>query len=192
MPADPSLAPEARRAACWVATPSWRRCNDCSPTSDWSPCSAPGGVGKTALRRRSGARADHVTVVPLAPITDPAAIPQALAAALDLHVVHGDVLSACARCSAPGHLLLVLDNCEHLLPAVRDLVATAGRAVRRSRCWPPVESRSDPPAEQQVRLAAGGDEPRLTSTASPVPRRWRCSSIAPAASVPTSHPIRTT
>ena len=32
----------------------------------------------------------------------------------------------------------------------------------------------------------------MTSTASPVPQRWPCSSIAPAASVPTSHPIRTT
>ena len=83
-----------------------------------------GGVGKSALVAEVAARADQVTVVALAPITDRAAIPQALAAALDLHVVHGDVLPACAALLGAGPQLLVLDNCEHLLPGVRDLVAT--------------------------------------------------------------------
>jgi predicted ATPase len=61
-------------------------------------------------------------VLLLAPVTDPAAIPHALAAALDLQVVTGDVMSACIALLAAGPGLLVIDNCEHLLNAVRDTV----------------------------------------------------------------------
>ena len=58
----------------------------------------------------------------LAPVTDPAAIPHALAAALDLKVVQGDVLAACVAVLGDRPGLLVIDNCEHLLDAVRDMV----------------------------------------------------------------------
>ena len=112
-----------------------------------------GGVGKTALAAEIAARADHVTIVPLAPITDPAAIPQALAAALDLHVVHGDVLSACAALLGAGPQLLVLDNCEHLLPGVRDLVATLGDGCPQLTMMATSREPLGHPAEQQVRLA---------------------------------------
>jgi predicted ATPase/DNA-binding SARP family transcriptional activator len=83
----------------------------------------PGGVGKTRLASEMVARAEQATALWLAPVTDAAAIPQALAAALDLHVVHGDVLPACAALLAAGSQLLLIDNCEHLLPAARDIVA---------------------------------------------------------------------
>ncbi|MER5228232.1 ATP-binding protein [Streptomyces flaveus] len=58
----------------------------------------------------------------LAPVTDTPAIPHALAAALNLKVDQGDVLTACVAllCDHPG--LLVIDNCEHLLDGVRDTV----------------------------------------------------------------------
>ena len=111
-----------------------------------------GGVGKSALAAEIAARSDHVTVVPLASITDPAAIPQALAAALDLHVVHGDVLSACAALLGAGPQLLVLDNCEHLLPGVRDLVATLGDGCPRLTILATSREPLGHPAEQQVRL----------------------------------------
>ena len=70
----------------------------------------PPATGHLARRRRcrqdglagSPPSANNITIVPLAPIIDPAAIPQALAAALDLHVVHGDVLSPPLPCSAPA------------------------------------------------------------------------------------------
>ena len=105
-----------------------------------------GGVGKTALAAEIAARADHVTVVALAPITDPAAIPQALAAALDLHVVHGDVLSACAALLGAGPQLLVLDNCEHLLARRTPPRRHARRRLSTADdAWPPVGSRSDTP-----------------------------------------------
>jgi predicted ATPase/DNA-binding SARP family transcriptional activator len=112
-----------------------------------------GGVGKSALAAEIAARADHVTVLPLAPITDPAAIPQTLAAALDLHVVHGDVLSACAALLGAGPQLLVIDNCEHLLPGVRDLVATLHDGCSQLTMMATSREPLRHPAEQQVRLA---------------------------------------
>ncbi|MGE5765080.1 MAG: ATP-binding protein, partial [Mycobacterium leprae] len=53
---------------------------------------------------------------------DPAAVPHALAAALSLEVVQGDLLSACIAVLADRPGLLVIDNCEHLLDAVRESV----------------------------------------------------------------------
>jgi predicted ATPase/DNA-binding SARP family transcriptional activator len=83
----------------------------------------PGGVGKTRLARhladRRGGR-----VVLLAPVTDAAGIEHALAAALSLTVVQGDVIAACLALlgDAPG--LLLIDNCEHQIDAARHLVDT--------------------------------------------------------------------
>ncbi len=83
----------------------------------------PGGVGKTRVALEVARQTKAATVLLLAPVTDPAAIPHALAGALDLQVVQGDVLSACVAVlrSEPG--VLVIDNCEHLLDAVRDTVS---------------------------------------------------------------------
>jgi predicted ATPase len=83
----------------------------------------PGGVGKTRVSVELAQRADTATVLLLAPVTDPAAIPHALAGALGLREVRGDVLSACIAVLGGGPRLLVVDNCEHLLAPVRDMVA---------------------------------------------------------------------
>ena len=105
-----------------------------------------GGMGKSALAAEVAARADHVTVVPLASITDPAAIPQALAAALDLHVVHGDVLSACScapRCRPAAARARQLRTPAAVRARHR---RHAGRRLSAARrCWPPAENRSDTP-----------------------------------------------
>ncbi|TWF75833.1 putative ATPase [Pseudonocardia hierapolitana] len=82
----------------------------------------PGGVGKTSLALEVAGRREASTVLLLAPVTDPAAIPHALAAALNLNVVQGDVLTACVAVLAHRTGLLVIDNCEHLIDAVRDTV----------------------------------------------------------------------
>jgi predicted ATPase/DNA-binding SARP family transcriptional activator len=82
----------------------------------------PGGVGKTRVALEVAQRSDAATVLLLAPVTEPAGIPHALAAALNLNVVHGDVLTACVAVLADRPGLLVIDNCEHLLDAVRDTV----------------------------------------------------------------------
>lgn len=83
----------------------------------------PGGVGKTRVAVEVARRGRAATVLRLAPATDPAAIPHALATALDLKVVQGDVLSSCIAVLNDGPGLLVVDNCEHLLDAARDAVA---------------------------------------------------------------------
>jgi predicted ATPase/DNA-binding SARP family transcriptional activator len=82
----------------------------------------PGGVGKTRVALEVARQAQAATVLLLAPVTDPAAIPHALAGALDLRVVQGDVLSACVAVLGGEPGLLVIDNCEHLLDAIRDTV----------------------------------------------------------------------
>jgi predicted ATPase/DNA-binding SARP family transcriptional activator len=83
----------------------------------------PGGVGKTRVAVEVARRGGAATVLLLAPVTDPEAVPYALAEALNLEVVQGDVMDACLALlgNAPG--LLVIDNCEHLLDAVRDTVS---------------------------------------------------------------------
>ncbi|MBL7524138.1 transcriptional regulator, partial [Frankia sp. CNm7] len=82
----------------------------------------PGGVGKTRVALEVARPSETATVLPLAPVTDPAALPHALAAALNLTVVQGDVLAACVALLGERPALLVIDNCEHLLDAARDAV----------------------------------------------------------------------
>ncbi|GAA2858463.1 hypothetical protein GCM10010517_16910 [Streptosporangium fragile] len=82
----------------------------------------PGGVGKTRVALEVARQSGAATVLLLAPVTDPAAVPHALAAALDLKVVRGDVLSACLAVLSDRPGLLVVDDCEHLLDTVRDTI----------------------------------------------------------------------
>ncbi|MDG5803424.1 LuxR C-terminal-related transcriptional regulator [Streptomyces ossamyceticus] len=96
----------------------------------------PGGVGKTRLAWRLAARAerafpDGVRLVHLSDLHDPALVLTAAAEALGLT----EPLPACAPLDAivrhvcDRRLLLVLDNCEHLLPACADLVAALLRGT---------------------------------------------------------------
>ncbi|MEU0368810.1 BTAD domain-containing putative transcriptional regulator [Streptomyces sp. NPDC006283] len=84
----------------------------------------PGGVGKTRVALEIARQSGDPAVLLLAPVTDPHALPHALAAALNLKVEQGDVLAACVAVLVDHPGLLVLDNCEHLLDAVRDTVVT--------------------------------------------------------------------
>ena len=83
----------------------------------------PAGVGKTRLALRlaadvGGAFADGVRFVALAPLADPALVPQAVAAALGVPEAPGRALAlTLADALRPARLLLVLDNCEHLVAA---------------------------------------------------------------------------
>ena len=81
------------------------------------------GVGKTTLALEAARRTDPAILLSLASVTDPSAISHALAAALDLHVMRGDVLSACSALLAAGPALLVVDNCEHVLTGAGQVVS---------------------------------------------------------------------
>ena len=90
----------------------------------------PGGVGKTRLAleaaaRRAGDHAHGAWVAELAALSDAEALAQTVAATLELDLRAGDAApQALARHLADRDLLLVLDNCEHLLGAVADLART--------------------------------------------------------------------
>lgn len=89
----------------------------------------PGGSGKTRLAIQAGnlltaAFADGVWWVELAPLSDPTFVPQAVAKVLNVREQAGQVLSETLQNALRSKkLLLVLDNCEHLIAACAELVA---------------------------------------------------------------------
>ena len=89
----------------------------------------PGGSGKTRLagevaRRVAGRFADGTWLVELAPAGDPAQVPAAVAAALGVREQPGvPAAEAVAQVLARQQLLLVLDNCEHVIGAAAELCA---------------------------------------------------------------------
>ena len=87
----------------------------------------PGGVGKTRLARRVGASVDSFTdvftddavLVDLAALRDPAAVPDAVANALDVQRrQHRSLEDTLVDVLRDRSQLVVLDNCEHVLDEV--------------------------------------------------------------------------
>ncbi len=87
-----------------------------------------GGCGKTRLalevaRELVGAYPDGVWLVELGPVSEDALVPQAVAGALGVREQPGRPLaSALVDASKGKEMLLVLDNCEHLVDACARLV----------------------------------------------------------------------
>ena len=87
-----------------------------------------GGVGKTRLAVEVAARVvdeypDGVWFFELAAVTDPAAIPDAVAAVLGITQQPGKSVSESVAAALEGRVrLLVIDNCEHVLNAAADLI----------------------------------------------------------------------
>src|SRR5207244_6509710 len=87
-----------------------------------------GGCGKTRLALQVAADLveqyrDGVWLVELASLSDPGLVPQTVAATLGVREEPGRPLpETLADAMRPRSLLLVLDNCEHLLPACAQLV----------------------------------------------------------------------
>ncbi len=87
-----------------------------------------GGVGKTRLavevaNQAAAEYADGVWYVDLAPITDPAVVPITVARALGLPDQPGrSTMDTLLRFIRDRQLLMVLDNCEHLLDACAEVV----------------------------------------------------------------------
>jgi non-specific serine/threonine protein kinase len=88
----------------------------------------PGGVGKTRLALAIAADvnthfADGVIWVDLAPLTDPALVPATLAAAIGVvPAPDRPVADELVRALRPQQVLLLLDNCEHLVAAIASLI----------------------------------------------------------------------
>ena len=87
-----------------------------------------GGVGKTRLSLEVAARLadefpDGVWFFDLAAVTDPAAVPDAVAAVLGITQQPGKTVTESVASALEGRSrLLVIDNCEHVLDTAADLV----------------------------------------------------------------------
>ena len=87
-----------------------------------------GGVGKTRLALEVAAQLadefpDGVWFFELAAVTDPAAVPDAVAAVLGITQQPGKTVSESVAAALEGRVrLLVIDNCEHVLDAAADLI----------------------------------------------------------------------
>ena len=149
----------------------------------------PGGVGKTALarevtRRRASVHCGGVRIVELAAVTDAAAVPDAVVTALGLTSDGGAPLITLQRARFMDHLVVLLDNCEHVLNAVCEVLdavlgtePTTMRVVATSRerlgmpdecAWPlqPLDcSRPDSPAQQFFLRRADAARPGAVTVA---------------------------
>ena len=173
----------------------------------------PGGTGKTRLALQAAADAleaspDGVWLAELAALADPALVPQAVAAAVGVREEPGrPLLATLTDALRPKRLLLVLDNCEHLLDACarladallracphlrvlatsREALGIAGEVPYRvpSLALPDAQRTGRPPRalapSEAVRLfveRAAVVQPGFAVTAAEPPRRWRRSAGA--------------
>jgi predicted ATPase/DNA-binding SARP family transcriptional activator/DNA-binding CsgD family transcriptional regulator len=98
-----------------------------------------GGCGKTRLalavaRELTSTYPDGVWLVELAPLSDPALVPQAVAQALGVRQTPGRSLAdALTDHLRTRNLLLVVDNCEHLVDPVAHLAEALLRSCPRLR-----------------------------------------------------------
>jgi predicted ATPase/DNA-binding SARP family transcriptional activator len=113
----------------------------------------PGGVGKTrlALQVASGVLdlyRDGVWLVDLASLSDPDLIPQAVSSALGLREQPGRApTETLANFLQSRHLLLVLDNCEHLVEAAAGLAESVLRGSPQVRVLATSQERLNIPGE---------------------------------------------
>ncbi len=97
----------------------------------------PGGIGKTSLglrvaRRALGEFVDGGWLVELASLADPTLVPATVAGVLGLKLGAGTISEAAlARAVDDNNLLLLFDNCEHVIDAVASLIETLLRRCSR-------------------------------------------------------------
>jgi predicted ATPase/class 3 adenylate cyclase len=97
----------------------------------------PGGVGKTRLALQAAAQAaprfaDGTWLCELAPIRDPAGVDDAVAAVFSVTARAGQsTVETLVEFLRSKQLLLVLDNCEHLLERAAALAAALARSCER-------------------------------------------------------------
>src|SRR4051812_45167800 len=129
----------------------------------------PGGIGKTRLALRAGRKLarhfpDGVWLVELAELESPELVAYAFAHSMRVHERPDEAIeSALIDHLRERRLLVVLDNCEHLVDACRRLVASLLSECERVRILCTSRERLDVPGEAVVALAtldvpAGGQD----------------------------------
>jgi predicted ATPase len=146
----------------------------------------PGGVGKTRVALQApdaaGDRFGEVVVVELAPLRDPEATTQLVARALDLEQrPHRSLEATVEDFLQSRDLLLVLDNCEHVVEAVAGLVDRLRARCPRLRILATGREPLGLPGEHVLMLAPlsvpGPDERSAAEVLAS--RRSSCSSTGP-------------
>ncbi len=94
----------------------------------------PGGIGKTTLALAAAeallsAYENGVWFIDLAPLTDPRLVPRALATVLGFEIHAEDPLPGLVASLRDKRMLLVLDNCEHVIEAAAVLAAILLRST---------------------------------------------------------------
>ena len=94
----------------------------------------PGGIGKTSVvlavaEALIGAYEHGVWLIDLAPLSDPRLVPGAVAAVLGLEIRSEDPLSGLTAALRNKQMLLVLDNCEHVVDAAAALASAVLRVA---------------------------------------------------------------
>jgi predicted ATPase/DNA-binding CsgD family transcriptional regulator len=113
----------------------------------------PGGCGKTRLALRVATLAadtfdDGARLVELASLTDPALVPVSVAEALDVPEQDArNPMAGVVRALADRELLIVLDNCEHVLGSASPVVVMLAELCRRIRIMTTSRERLDVPGE---------------------------------------------
>jgi predicted ATPase/DNA-binding CsgD family transcriptional regulator len=113
----------------------------------------PGGCGKTRLALRAATLAadgfeDGARLVELASLTNAALVPASVAAALGVPERDAaDPMAAVVRALAGRELLIVLDNCEHVLRPAGQVVVTLAGHCPRIRIMNTSRERLDVPGE---------------------------------------------
>src|SRR5258708_3632619 len=94
----------------------------------------PGGIGKTSValavaERLIGTYKDGVWLIDLAPVTNPTLVPTAFASVLGLEIRSDNPLPGLMTAVKDKQMLIVLDNCEHLIDAAAALVIAVLRGA---------------------------------------------------------------
>jgi predicted ATPase/DNA-binding winged helix-turn-helix (wHTH) protein len=98
-----------------------------------------GGIGKTRLARAAARDllpqfADGVWIAELAALSDPRLVPATVAKAVGLDLPGGEISRECvANALARSQILLVLDNCEHVIDTAANMVEELLRASPGAR-----------------------------------------------------------
>ncbi|MEJ0100262.1 MAG: winged helix-turn-helix domain-containing protein [Pseudomonadota bacterium] len=118
----------------------------------------PGGIGKTTVSlavadQQMGGAGTRVCFVDLAVVSDPQLVTVAIATAVGGPALMEDVVAALAAYLQPMQLLLIIDNCEHLVAAVAETVEKLLRAAPGLRILATSRERLQAEGEHAVPLA---------------------------------------
>jgi predicted ATPase/DNA-binding winged helix-turn-helix (wHTH) protein len=130
----------------------------------------PGGIGKTSLALAatplwSTDSGYEVHFVDLAMVADPASVPVAVASAISTTTIYEDIIGAMLHQLRHRRLLIILDNCEHVINAVAILCETLLAGTKDVRLLATSREALRIPGEWIHRLAPLRTPPADTTTA---------------------------